>query len=161
MTAASTTLAAPAAGTGGPGGSPPVEPLLAVAGLRASYGSIEVLHGVDLAVAPGTVHAVLGPNGAGKSTLLAVVAGLHPASAGTVHLAGQRIGGLRPDELARAGLCLVPEGRGVFPNLTVRENLWMMTHGGRRRAAVEEVAYGRFPRLGERRGQLAGPMSGG
>jgi len=136
-------------------------PLLELRGIRAAYGSVEVVHGIDLAVAPGTVHAVLGPNGAGKSTLLAVVAGLHPARAGDVLLAGQRINGLRPDALARVGLCLVPEGRGIFPNLSVRDNLWMMTHRGRSRASIEEIAYGRFPRLAERRHQLAGTMSGG
>lgn len=76
-------------------------------------------------------------------------------------MAGRTVSGASADELARRGLCLIPEGRGVFPNLTVRENLWMMTHTGVRLAEVEEIAYTRFPRLGERRKQLAGTMSGG
>jgi branched-chain amino acid transport system ATP-binding protein len=71
------------------------------------------------------------------------------------------VNGATPDELARHGLCLVPEGRGIFPNLTVRENLWLMTMVGRRLGDIEETTYGRFPRLGERRNQLAGTLSGG
>jgi branched-chain amino acid transport system ATP-binding protein len=136
-------------------------PLVEVRGLRAGYGSIEVLHGIDLAVPAGSVTALLGPNGAGKTTTLRVLAGLHPPSGGDLLLAGRRVNGARADDLARAGLCLVPEGRGVFPNLTVRENLRVATHGGRSLRAVEEITYQRFPRLSERRGQLAGTMSGG
>ena len=140
---------------------PAVEPILALQGVRAAYGPIEVLHGVDLTVHPGEVVAVLGPNGAGKTTMLATLAGLHPLTSGDVVLAGRRVSGARPQDLARAGLCLVPEGRGVFPNLTVRENLSMASHGGHKRAAIEAAAYDRFPRLAERRGQLAGTLSGG
>jgi branched-chain amino acid transport system ATP-binding protein len=138
-----------------------VEPVLDLRGVRAAYGTIEVLHGVDLSVRPGEVMAVLGPNGAGKTTMLAVLAGLHPLSGGDVVLAGRRVNGAQAEDLARAGLCLVPEGRGVFPNLTVRENLRMATHTGRKLAAVEGAAYDRFPRLGQRRSQLAGTLSGG
>jgi branched-chain amino acid transport system ATP-binding protein len=130
-------------------------------GVRACYGTIEVLHGVDLALGAGEVLAVLGPNGAGKTTMLSVLAGLHPLSGGDVVVAGRRVNGARGEDLARVGLCLVPEGRGVFPNLTVRENLRMATYTGRRLADVEEAAYERFPRLGERRRQLAGTLSGG
>ncbi len=137
------------------------EPLLEVRGLRASYGSIEVLHGIDLEVPVGSVVAVLGPNGAGKTTLLSVLAGLHPASAGDVVLGGRRVNGARADHLARAGLCLVPEGRGIFPNLTVHEHLRMVTHSGRPLAEIEAETYERFPRLSERRSQVAGTMSGG
>ena len=136
-------------------------PLVEVRGLQAAYGSIEVLHGLDLAVPAGSVTALLGPNGAGKTTTLRVLAGLHPPSGGDVLLAGRRVNGARADDLARAGLCLVPEGRGVFPNLTVRENLRVATHSGRSLQEVEETTYRRFPKLGERRGQLAGTMSGG
>jgi len=138
-------------------------PLLALRGVRAGYDGIEVLHGVDLAVAPGEVLAVLGPNGAGKTTTLRVIAGLHPTLAGDVVVGGRRVNGASPEELARRGLCLIPEGRGIFPNLTVRENLWMMTHGARGAglAQIEEAAFARFPRLGERRSQVAGTMSGG
>ena len=137
------------------------EPILELRGMRAAYGRIEVVHGVDLSVEPGTVMAILGPNGAGKSTTLKVCAGLMAPSGGDYFLAGRRVNGAAPDALARAGLCLIPEGKGIFPNLTVRENLWMATHTGTPLKDVELVAYERFPRLGERRKQLAGTMSGG
>ncbi len=136
-------------------------PLVELRGITASYGPIDVLHGIDLAAPPGAVTALLGPNGAGKTTTLRVLAGLHPATAGDILLAGRRVNGARADDLARAGLCLVPEGRGVFPNLSVRENLRVATHAGHGLAQVEEVAYARFPKLGERRAQLAGTLSGG
>lgn len=135
--------------------------LLSLRGLRASYGPIEVLHGIDLEVPMGGVVAILGPNGAGKTTLLNTIAGLHPASAGAVVLAGRRVNGARADQLARAGLCLVPEGRGIFANLTVDEHLRMATHSGRRLADIEAETYERFPRLAERRSQVAGTLSGG
>ncbi|MEO9224262.1 MAG: ABC transporter ATP-binding protein [Acidimicrobiales bacterium] len=136
-------------------------PLLELRGVRAAYEGVEVLHGVDLVLSPGTVHAVLGANGAGKSTMLKVIAGLHPASAGEVLITGRRTNGVEADALARRGLCLVPEGRGIFPNLTVRENLWLITHSGKRMAHVEETAYARFPPLAKRRHQMAGTLSGG
>jgi branched-chain amino acid transport system ATP-binding protein len=135
--------------------------LLELRGVRAAYDGINVLHGIDLAVAAGQVVAVLGPNGAGKTTTLRVAAGLHPASGGDVMVAGRRVNGASPDDLARCGLCLIPEGRGIFPNLTVQENLWMMTYGGISLRHVEEVAYTRFPRLRDRRRQTAGTLSGG
>jgi len=136
---------------------------LTLSGVRAAYGRIEVLHGVDLAVGAGEVFALLGPNGAGKSTILKVVGGRLRPTAGTVSIAGVPVGDLRsPEALARAGVCTVPEGRGVFPNLTVRENLLMWTYrGGVRRDEVEARAYARFPKLAERRRQLAGSLSGG
>jgi branched-chain amino acid transport system ATP-binding protein len=135
--------------------------LLSARGVRASYGPIEVLHGIDLEVPTGSVVAVLGPNGAGKTTLLSVLAGLHPPTSGAIVLAGRRINGARADDLARAGLCLVPEGRGIFPNLTVHEHLRMVTHSGRRLSDIEAETYERFPRLAERRNQVAGTLSGG
>jgi branched-chain amino acid transport system ATP-binding protein len=142
--------------------TPVVEPVVELAGVRAAYGPIEVLHGVDLVLRPGEVLAVLGPNGAGKSTTLAVLAGLHPLAGGDVYLAGRRVNGAPAASLARAGLCLIPEGRGIFPNLTVAENLRMAAAARRRTtAAIEADAYDRFPRLGERRRQLAGTLSGG
>jgi branched-chain amino acid transport system ATP-binding protein len=112
-------------------------PLVELRGVRAGYGGIEVLHGVDLEVAAGSVTALLGPNGAGKTTTLRVLAGLHPSTDGDIVLAGRRINGARADDLARAGLCLIPEGRGIFPNLSVRENLRVATHTGRSYAEVE------------------------
>ena len=137
------------------------EPILELRGLRAGYGAIEVLHGIDLSVPSGGIFAVLGPNGAGKSTMLRVIAGLHPASAGTITMAGRDVNRARPDDLARSGLCLIPEGRGVFPNLTVEENLRLITHLGSRASEIEERTYAQFPRLAQRRRQLAGTMSGG
>src|ERR1700732_437620 len=114
---------------------------LELRGITASYGSIEVLHGVDLAVPKGSVVAILGPNGGGKSTTLRVIAGQLPMTGGDLFIAGRRVNGARPDELARRGVCVIPEGRGIFPNLTVRENLWMATHTGVARKVVEEIAY--------------------
>jgi branched-chain amino acid transport system ATP-binding protein len=140
---------------------PVAEPILELRGVRAAYERIEVLHGIDLSVRPGTVSALLGPNGAGKSTTLKVIAGLVRMSAGDVCLAGRRVNDARPEELARRGLCLIPEGRGIFPNLTVRENLLVATYTGHRRSDVEGAAFARFPALAERRNQLAGTLSGG
>ncbi len=139
----------------------PVEPLLALEGIRAAYDNIEVLHGVDLSVAPGEVVAILGANGAGKSTTLKVACGLMTPRAGKVLVAGRDVTGVRPEELARRGLITIPEGKGIFPNLTVRENLLMATFAGCKLAEVEAIAYERFPRLKERRSQVAGTMSGG
>jgi len=138
-----------------------VSALLSLRGVRAAYGPIEVLHGIDLEVESGSVVAILGPNGAGKTTLLNTIAGLHPASVGSIHIAGRRVNGVRADQLARAGLCLVPEGRGIFANLTVQEHLRMATHSGRRLSDIEAETYERFPQLAERRTQVAGTMSGG
>ncbi|GGV44465.1 ABC transporter ATP-binding protein [Actinomadura cremea] len=135
--------------------------LLELSGVHASYGRISVLHGVDLAVGAGRIVALLGPNGAGKTTALNVAAGLHPADRGEVRVGGRALAGADPVELARRGVCLIPEGRGIFPNLTVRENLRMMTFTGADRSTVEEIAYARFPKLAERRRQTAGTMSGG
>jgi len=136
-------------------------PLLELRGVRAAYGSIEVLHGVDLVVPPASVVALLGPNGAGKTTTLSVACGLMSPTAGSVHVAGRDVTGVPPEVLAQKGLTTIPEGRGIFPNLTVRENLQMATLAGVGIKQVEEVAYGRFPRLAERRNQVAGTMSGG
>jgi branched-chain amino acid transport system ATP-binding protein len=135
--------------------------LLELSGVHAAYGRIEVLHGVDLAIDEGTVFALLGPNGAGKTTALNVASGQMAPTAGSVSIAGRRVNGVAPDVLARLGVCTIPEGRGVFPNLTVREHLEMATFSGRPRQEIEEVAYARFPRLADRRGQTAGTLSGG
>jgi branched-chain amino acid transport system ATP-binding protein len=151
------TAAAGATATG-VGADHPVVELRAV---RAAYGRIEVLHGIDMAMAAGTVLALLGPNGAGKSTTLKVVAGLLAPTRGCFHVLGRHVNGVAPDALARAGVCTIPEGRAVFPNLTVAENLRMMTFAGAPRRRVEERAFTRFPRLAERRRQTAGTLSGG
>jgi branched-chain amino acid transport system ATP-binding protein len=135
--------------------------LLELRGVRAAYDRIDVLFGIDLEVPAGRVVALLGPNGAGKTTTLRVAAGLHPPSAGDIMLCGRRVNGTAPEDLARRGMCLIPEGRGIFPNLTVRENLRMMTYSGAGLSRVEEQAYSRFPRLKERRKQIAGTLSGG
>ena len=136
-------------------------PLLELRGVRAAYGPIEVLHGVDLAVPQGTVVALLGPNGAGKTTTLQVACGLMRPTSGSVFLAGRDVTGTSPEDLARRGVTTIPEGKGIFPNLTVRENLLMATYAGTSMSHVESVAYERFPRLKERRTQVAGTLSGG
>jgi branched-chain amino acid transport system ATP-binding protein len=135
--------------------------VLELRGVRAGYGGVAVLHGVDLAVPAGQILALLGPNGAGKTTTLRVAAGVHPVRSGRLLLAGRDLTGAKPRDLARAGLCLIPEGRGVFPNLSVRDNLRMMTFTGRSRAEIEEMAYARFPVLGNNAARAAGTLSGG
>ncbi|WP_416565858.1 ABC transporter ATP-binding protein [Nocardia testacea] len=135
--------------------------LLELRGIRAAYGVISVLHGVDLSVRAGEVVALLGPNGAGKTTTLSVAAGVHPVAEGELRLGGRVVNGIDPRDLARAGVCLIPEGRGIFPNLTVRDNLLMMTFTGRPRAEIEEIAFARFPILAQRAEQTAGTLSGG
>jgi branched-chain amino acid transport system ATP-binding protein len=136
-------------------------PLLELRGVRAGYAGIGVLHGVDLSVAAGQVVALVGPNGAGKTTTLRVAAGVHPAADGQLLLGGRDVTRASPRDLARAGVCLIPEGRGVFPNLSVRDNLLMMTFAGLSRRQVEEAAFARFPVLARHAGRLAGSLSGG
>jgi branched-chain amino acid transport system ATP-binding protein len=137
--------------------------LLSVSGLRGGYGRLEVLRGIDLEVRPGEIVALLGSNGAGKTTLNNTVCGILPASAGRIGFDGRDITRARCREVVRAGLVQVPEGRRVFPNLTVLENLDLGAYArarerrGANRARVFEV----FPRLRERLGQKAGTMSGG
>ncbi len=136
-------------------------PVLALKNVHAGYGRIEVLHGVDLAVPAGSLVTLLGPNGAGKSTTLKVASGQLAPTRGCVHVGGRHVNGAQGDALARIGLCTLPEGRGVFPSLTVRENLVMATYAGIPRAQIEERAYTLFPRLAERRSQPAATLSGG
>ncbi len=135
--------------------------VLRLEGVHAGYGPIEVLHGVDLELGAGEVLALLGPNGAGKTTTLGVCSGQIVPTAGSLRLMGHEVNGARPDALARAGVCLIPEGRGVFPNLTVIENLRMATYTGTSMEVVTERAFALFPRLAERRNQQAGTLSGG
>jgi ABC-type branched-subunit amino acid transport system ATPase component len=142
-------------------GTPTDGAALELIDVRAGYGSIDVLHGVNITIPPGTVYALLGPNGAGKTTTLKVASGQVNPTAGEVRFLGNKINGRASDKLARAGLCTIPEGRGIFPNLTVLENLRTMTYTGTSLSQIEDQAYTRFPRLKERRKQTAGTLSGG
>jgi branched-chain amino acid transport system ATP-binding protein len=137
-------------------------PAIELIDVRAGYGRIEVLRGVSFAVPSGSVFALLGPNGGGKSTTMQVISGKIRPTAGCVHIAGTHLNGARPDALARAGVSRIPEGRGIFPNLTVEDNLRMWTYAaGLPVREVQKRAFARFPRLAERRGQRAGTLSGG
>jgi ABC-type branched-subunit amino acid transport system ATPase component len=141
--------------------APTAADALVLRGVSAAYGIIDVLHDVDFTVPAGSVFALLGPNGAGKSTTLRVASGLLKPTAGSVHVLGEDVTGRTADAMARGGVCLVPEGRGIFPNLTVTENLRMATYSGASFKQVTERAFERFPRLRERRKQVAGTLSGG
>jgi branched-chain amino acid transport system ATP-binding protein len=134
--------------------------MLQLRGIEARYGEHTALRDVTLTVPAGSVVALLGPNGAGKSTLLRVASGLLRPAAGVVVLDGEDVTERGPHERVDRGLCHVPEGRGVFPNLTVAENLSLQTKAGREREAVE-LASDTFPILGARMTQPAGTLSGG
>jgi branched-chain amino acid transport system ATP-binding protein len=135
---------------------------LDVIDLTAGYGRIEVLHGVTFSVPVGSVVALLGPNGAGKTTTLNCIAGVLDPNGGHVHIGGHHLNGAAPDRLARAGLCTIPEGRGIFPNLTVMENINLFAFAAKATPReIEDRSFTQFPRLAERRGQLAGKLSGG
>jgi branched-chain amino acid transport system ATP-binding protein len=137
--------------------------LLDVKDLRGGYGRVEVLHGVDLQVHAGEIVALLGSNGAGKTTLNAIVCGLVPASGGRVTFDGADLTNRHYRDIVKAGLIQVPEGRRIFPNLSVRENLELgaFARARERRAANLERVFATFPRLAERTTQRAGTMSGG
>ena len=137
--------------------------LLDIKSLRGGYGQVEVLRGVDLAVNPGEIVALLGSNGAGKSTLANVVCGIYPAWGGSVQFDGDDLSGAHYRAVVKAGLIQVPEGRKVFPNLSVLENLELgsFTRARERRSSNLERVFAIFPRLYERVSQLAGTMSGG
>lgn len=137
--------------------------MLEVRGLRAGYGEVEVLRGVDLDVAKGEIVALLGANGAGKSTLNNNLSGIYAPRAGRVVFMGKDITAAGSDRIVDAGLIQVPEGRRVFPNLSVQENLELGSYrrGKGRRVANLERVYGIFPRLKERMNQPAGTLSGG
>ena len=139
------------------------EPLLTVENLDVRYGSSRALFGVSLTVAPGSVLAVLGANGAGKSTLARAVSGLVPPTAGRVQFDGRDITGVPAHRIRKLGLTYIPEGRGIFPGLSVVDNLRMAVGREKRheRAAAIDRAIDRFPVLGQRRGQRAGSLSGG
>jgi branched-chain amino acid transport system ATP-binding protein len=137
--------------------------LLEVSGLKAGYGLVPVLRGIDLTVAPGEVIAVLGANGAGKSTLNKILSGLLQPWEGVVRFDGIDATGADAAQMVAAGLIHVPEGRRIFPNLNVRENLELGSYrrGRRDRTQNLERVFGIFPRLKERVRQLAGTLSGG
>ena len=139
--------------------------LLAVEGLDAGYGDVQILWGVSLAVASGEAVALIGSNGAGKTTLLRALSGTVPTRGGRVRFKGQDITGLSPDRRVALGLAHVPEGRQVFNGMTVRENLMMGAYTRRDGRAEVQADLGRvlglFPVLAERRDQLAGTLSGG
>lgn len=137
--------------------------LLEVRALRAGYGAVEVLRGIDLHVGEGEAVALLGSNGAGKSTLNNVMSGIYAPWAGRVGFDGADLTGAHYRDVVKAGLIQVPEGRRVFPNLTVLENLELgaYTRGRERRAGNIEKAFDLFPRLRERSRQIAGTLSGG
>jgi branched-chain amino acid transport system ATP-binding protein len=133
--------------------------LLEVKGLEVRYGGILAVKGIDLAVAEGELVCLIGANGAGKSSTLKAICRLIPSSARTLTYAGDELSKARVHELPRRGLVMVPEGRGIFPQLTVHENLVMGAYA--RGRADPEAQYATFPRLRERRHQTAGTLSGG
>jgi branched-chain amino acid transport system ATP-binding protein len=138
-------------------------PLLTLRGLCAGYGASQVLFGIDLTIEAGSVHTLLGRNGMGKTTTLRALFGLLPLRGGQIEFSGERIDGQPADAIARRGLALVPEGRQIFPNLTVREHLtaFAANRAGARDPWTVERVHALFPRLRERRGLLGSQLSGG
>jgi branched-chain amino acid transport system ATP-binding protein len=138
--------------------------LLTLEDVVLNYGKIEALHGISLEVAEGEVVALIGANGAGKTSTMRAVSGVRGLHSGRIVFDGEDVTKLRADQRMRKGLCLTPEGRGVFPGMTVTENLDMGAYTRRDNAAIAEDferVFGLFPRLLERRKQVAGTMSGG
>lgn len=137
--------------------------MLTVDNVEASYGSSQVLFGVHLQLGEGQLVAMMGRNGMGKTTTVRAITGLTPARSGTIHLGNRDITGLKPYQIGQAGIALVPEGRQVFPTLSVRENLVATAAnraGGRLHWDLPRV-FARFPRLKERADQLGSSLSGG
>jgi branched-chain amino acid transport system ATP-binding protein len=139
------------------------EPLLKVRGLVAGYGDLAVLRSVDLDIAPGEIVAVLGANGVGKTTLNKALSGLLKSQSGEIHFGGERIDGMAPAEIVAKGLIHVPEGRKLYPTMSVRENLELGSYrrGKSARARTLEQVLNTFPRLRERLKQRASTLSGG
>jgi branched-chain amino acid transport system ATP-binding protein len=140
------------------------EPILRVANVEAAYGAVKAIRGVSLEVAAGSIVTVLGANGAGKTTLLKAISGILDPDKGTIHFAGRPIQGADPAAVVRLGICHVPEGREVFPLLSVRDNLMMGAYTRTDRDEVGrdlEAVFGYFPVLRERTGEEAGKLSGG
>jgi branched-chain amino acid transport system ATP-binding protein len=139
--------------------------LLELQGVRAAYGPVPVLHGVDLSVGGDEVVCLLGGNAAGKTTIMKTIVGVLPLQGGVVTFQGTTISGLSPADIVARGIAIVPEGRRIFPRMSVAENLDIGAYG-RSDAASEQAAdldkiFGLFPRLAERRTQLGGTLSGG
>jgi len=142
----------------------PTDPLLRVTAIETFYGPIQAIRGVSLEVAPGGIVAVLGANGAGKTTVLRTISGVMDPERGEVLFEGRDIGRMAPDRVMRLGICHVPEGREVFPFLSVRENLMMGAYSRHDHAEVDRdlhLCFDYFPVLRERAGQRAGLLSGG
>jgi len=138
--------------------------LLDVAGLCAGYGDVPVLRGIDLSIRAGSITALIGANGAGKTTLLRTISGIIPTEAGTIRYDGRDIVGMPPQEIVRAGLVQVPEGRRLFSEMTVFENLLVGSSSPAARRKRDEnlaMVLELFPRVRERRAQRAGTLSGG
>ncbi len=139
------------------------EPLLRLEGIETAYGASQVLFGIDLEIGAGQMLALLGRNGMGKTTTVRSIMGLAPPRAGSIRFRGEPIAGRSPDRVARLGIALVPEGRQVFPNLTVLEHL--LAFAANRSAQPDpwtpQRVFDTFPRLAQRRGQLGQTLSGG
>jgi branched-chain amino acid transport system ATP-binding protein len=138
--------------------------LLDVVGLCAGYGDVPVLRGIDLSIPAGSITALIGANGAGKTTLLRAISGIIPTDAGTIRYDGQDIVGMPPQDIVRAGLVQVPEGRRLFPEMSVLENLLVGSSSPAARPKRDEnlaMVLELFPKVSERQFQLAGTLSGG
>ncbi len=138
--------------------------LLEVVGLCAGYGDVPVLRGIDLSIPAGSITTLIGANGAGKTTLLRAISGIIPTEAGTVHYDGKDVAGMPPQDIVRGGLVQVPEGRRLFPDMTVHENLLVGSSSPVARPKRDEnlaMVLELFPKVRARRNQLAGTLSGG
>mgnify|MGYP000029104514 FL=1 len=133
---------------------------LSMKGITSGYGTTTIVRNIDLTIEAGSVTALLGPNGAGKSTLLKTMSGLIRPMSGSVMIDGQDVSSLAPNKRANLGLCHIPEGRGIFPSMTVKENLELQAKPGEQSIAIEK-GIAAFPIIGERLMQRAGTMSGG
>ena len=133
---------------------------LSMKGITSGYGTTTIVRNIDLTIEAGSVTALLGPNGAGKSTLLKTMSGLIRPMSGSVMIDGNDVSSLAPNKRANLGLCHIPEGRGIFPSMTVKENLELQAKPGEQSIAIEK-GIAAFPILGERLMQRAGTMSGG
>lgn len=138
--------------------------MLKISDLRTGYNGGEIVHGISLEVPDNQIVAIVGGNGAGKSTLIKAITGLIPLTSGTAEYNGEKLNGLSPDKIMQKGVCLVPEGRQLFPNMTVEDNLDIGSctkESRKRRKENKEEMFQIFPRLLERRRQLTGTLSGG